>query len=140
MEVARKAGKLISYDPNLRLALWPDAAAARAGLQLGWSLANIVKASQEDLEFLSGQGPLEQATRRLWHGNLRLLAVTRGSKGCTYFTPSFTGDVAGFAVEPVDTTGAGDGFMAGLLKGLLDHPAWGRIKTCSATFAVTPTR
>lgn len=112
----------ISYDPNLRLNLWPASAAAKAGLKLGWSQANVIKASEEALLFLNGSGDLEQIVRRLWHAGLKLLVVTRGRQGCTYFTPAFTGDVAGFDVQAVDATGAGDAFMAGLLKGLLGQP------------------
>ncbi len=50
------------------------------------------------------------------------MVITRGRAGCVYFTPEFSGEVASFAVEAVDATGAGDGFMAGLLQGLLAEP------------------
>lgn len=122
IEVAQAAGLLISYDPNLRLKLWPASAAARTGLKLGWSLANVVKASEEEVLFLNGASSVEQAVRSLWHPNLRLVIVTQGSTGCTYYTPGLTGQVAGFRVPTVDTTGAGDAFVAGLLKGLLADP------------------
>jgi len=46
--------------------------------------------------------------------------VTQGRAGCTYFTAEADGHVPGFAVQPVDTTGAGDGFVAGMLAGLLE--------------------
>ncbi|MGC8782744.1 MAG: PfkB family carbohydrate kinase, partial [Anaerolineae bacterium] len=58
---------------------------------------------------------------RLWDDRWRLLVVTAGAAGCAYFTANTHGYVPGFAVEAVDTTGAGDGFVAGLLAGLLDH-------------------
>jgi fructokinase len=45
--------------------------------------------------------------------------VTLGAAGCVYFTPEADGVVVGFAVEAIDATGAGDGFVAGLLHGLL---------------------
>ncbi len=122
VEVAQAAGLLISYDPNLRLNLWPASAAAKTGLKQGWALANVIKASEEELLFLNGAADLAQIVQRLWHPGLKLLVVTRGRAGCTYFTPTFTGDVAGFPVEAVDTTGAGDSFVAGLLQGLLATP------------------
>jgi fructokinase len=122
VDVARAAGRLISYDPNLRLNLWPASAAAKAGLKLGWSLANVIKASEEEVVFLNGGGSLKQSVERLWHPELRLVVVTSGGQGCAYFSPRFAGEVAGFPVGTVDTTGAGDAFVAGLLKGLLDHP------------------
>lgn len=121
-QTARDAGLLISYDPNLRLNLWPSAEAARAGMMKGWPLANVIKITDEELAFLTGIADPLVAASRLWHDALRLLVVTRGRAGCTYITSTFTGGVAGFAVETVDTTGAGDGFVAGLLKGLLEQP------------------
>jgi fructokinase len=52
---------------------------------------------------------------------LRLLIVTCGKVGSRYITPGFSGEVPGFTVQAVDTTGAGDGLVAGLLKGLHEH-------------------
>jgi fructokinase len=117
---ARRNGAVLSYDPNLRLPLWPSAEAARAGILEGWQYAEIIKVSEEELCFLSsGEPTLEQAAHSLWHERLRLLVVTQGKAGCTYFTPDFSGHLPGFVVEPKDTTGAGDGFVAGMLSGLL---------------------
>ncbi len=120
IDYARGGGALISYDPNLRLALWPSEAAARAGILAAWPFADIIKVSEEELVFLTGETGLESAARSLWTDRLRLLVVTRGPDGCAYFTREGSGSAPGFAVSPVDTTGAGDGFVAGLLAGLLD--------------------
>lgn len=122
IEAAEGAGLLISYDPNLRLNLWPSADAAREGIKLGWPRAHVIKVSQEELVFLSGTNDLDAAVDRLWHPDLRLLVITQGRAGCQYVTPQFVDQVPGFAVNTVDTTGAGDGFVAGLLKGLSEHP------------------
>ena len=120
VEYAREGGALISYDPNLRLALWPSPDAARAGILAAWPFADLIKVSEEELEFLTGDLDIERAVRSLWSERLLLLVVTRGAAGCMYFTPEGSGVAPGFAVHPVDTTGAGDGFVAGLLAGLLD--------------------
>ncbi|MEJ5197844.1 MAG: PfkB family carbohydrate kinase [Anaerolineae bacterium] len=117
---ARAAGALISYDPNLRIHLWPSAEAARAGMLDGLRHADLVKVSEEELAFLTGETDFARGAARLWHDRLRLLVVTEGAAGCAYFTPDASGRVPGFAVQAVDTTGAGDGFVAGLLAGLLD--------------------
>lgn len=117
---ARAGGALISYDPNLRLALWPSEGAAREGMLAAWPFADLIKVSEEELAFLTGEADLARAARSLWTDRLRLLVVTRGPAGCAYFTPDSHGAVPGFRVQPVDTTGAGDGFVAGLLAGLLD--------------------
>lgn len=120
LEHARRGGALISYDPNLRLALWPSAEAARADLLAGWTHADIAKVSEEELVFLTGEADEARAVRKLWHDRLKLLTITRGAAGSAYFTPDASGEVPGFRVNAVDTTGAGDGFLAGLLAGLLD--------------------
>jgi fructokinase len=130
IDTAKASGLRISYDPNLRLNLWPNAGAARDGLLLGWPHAHVIKVSEEELAFLTDLdlaglqdlAGLKAAARKLWHPNLRLLVVTCGKAGSKYITPSFCGEVPGFAVQAVDTTGAGDGFVAGLLKGLHQHP------------------
>jgi fructokinase len=122
VQAAMEGDTLISYDPNLRMALWPSAEAARQGMLDGWRHAQIGKVSRDELHFLSGEGDLGPAIDALWHERLRLLVITEGSKGCRYATPSARGRVPGFAVQPVDTTGAGDGFVAGLLAGLIDTP------------------
>jgi fructokinase len=129
VEAARASGALISYDPNLRLALWTGPRAAKEGMMLGWPLAQSIKVSEEELAFLSDRdvtsmadlSTREAAARQLWHPQLRLMVITCGKRGCSYVTPSFCGDVPGFAVHSIDTTGAGDGFVAGVLKGLLEH-------------------
>ena len=120
---ARESGCLISYDPNLRMSLWPDEESARQGLLLGLSLANIVKISEDEVEFLTGLSDPEKARQQLWHEDMLLLVVTCGADGCRYFTSEFQGDADSFKVDAVDTTGAGDGFVAGLLQGILKDPA-----------------
>jgi fructokinase len=119
IEVARAAGCLISCDPNLRLALWPDRAAAREGLLLAIGQAQLVKISDEELRFLTGSDDPSAARDQLWHDRLELMVVTLGSAGCVYFTPAGEGVVVGFGVAAVDATGAGDGFVAGLLQGII---------------------
>jgi fructokinase len=120
--LARQGGKLVTYDPNLRLTLWPDAQAARTGMRLGLAEADVIKIGAEELAFLTGfQDPLE-AARNLWHPRLRLMAVTRGASGCHWLTPEAAGTMPGYPVEAVDTTGAGDAFMAGFIAGLLAEP------------------
>lgn len=117
LEVARGAGVPRSVDPNLRLDQWPDAATARRTVIELSTHASVLKVSEEELEFLAGStGALGAAS--LMHEDLLLLCVTRGAAGVEYYTPSAAGSVAGFAVRPVDTTGAGDAFVAALLVGL----------------------
>lgn len=121
VEAAHANGLLVSYDPNLRLVLWPDIDAAKEGMLSVWEQAEIIKVSDEELVFLTGLSDIDRAVEQLWHDCLQLMVVTLGKEGSRYYTPELQGEVPGFTVESVDTTGAGDGFVAGLLFGLLNH-------------------
>lgn len=121
--LAREYGKLVTYDPNLRLELWPSADDARAGMRLGLAQAEVVKISEEELHFLTDEPDPIAGARRLWSPRLRLMTVTRGAAGCSWLTPDADGEVAGFPVNAIDATGAGDAFMAGLIAGILASSA-----------------
>jgi fructokinase len=122
LAAAEENDVLISYDPNLRLALWPNADAAKAGMLSVWEKANLIKISEDELQFLTGLTDPDAAVEQLWHDNLQMLVVTLGMTGCRYYTSKFQGAVPGFSVQSIDTTGAGDGFVAGLIKGILENP------------------
>nr|AFO84080.1 fructokinase [Actinidia deliciosa] len=121
MEVAKQAGALLSYDPNLRLPLWPSAEEARKQIMSIWDKAEVIKVSDNELEFLTGSNKIDdESALSLWHNNLKLLLVTLGEKGCRYYTKNFHGTVDGFHVKAVDTTGAGDSFVGALLCKIVD--------------------
>jgi len=87
MEVAKEAGCLLSYDPNLRLPLWPSAEEARKQILSIWEKADLIKVSDNELEFLTGSDKIDDATAlTLWHPNLKLLLVTLGEHGARYYT------------------------------------------------------
>ncbi|KAL5169247.1 Fructokinase-2 [Glycine soja] len=121
MEVAREAGCLLSYDPNLRLPLWPSAEEARQQILSIWDKADVIKVSDVELEFLTGSDKIDDASAlSLWHPNLKLLLVTLGEHGSRYYTKNFHGSVEAFHVSTVDTTGAGDSFVGALLSKIVD--------------------
>ncbi|XP_074266515.1 putative fructokinase-5 [Silene latifolia] len=124
MKLAKEAGAILSYDPNVRLPLWASAQDARDGINSIWNHADIIKVSDEEVEFLTQQDPYnEEVVMSLWHDNLKLLMVTDGEKGCRYFSKNFKGSVKGFFVATVDTTGAGDAYVGSFLYSLANNPS-----------------
>ncbi|KAK1303103.1 putative fructokinase-5 [Acorus calamus] len=118
MAAAKQSGSLLSYDPNLRLPLWKSADAARKGIMSIWDQADIIKVSEDEITFLTGgDDPYDDNVvfKKLFHPNLKLLLVTEGQAGCRYYTREFHGRVHGVKVNCVDTTGAGDAFVSGVL-------------------------
>ena len=108
---AKEHGKLISFDPNLRKPLWPNDEVAKE--QIEWSLhqADIVKISDEEIEFLCGISPEEGAQKLLREYGVRLVYATLGPKGCHFANAQGYGKVASpTGIHVVDTTGAGDIF------------------------------
>ncbi|KAL6322488.1 hypothetical protein AAG906_009787 [Vitis piasezkii] len=121
MNIARKSGSILSYDPNLRLPLWPSPETARKTIMSIWNQADLIKISEEEITFLTGgDDPNDDnvVLKKLYHSNLKLLVVTEGSNGCRYYTKEFKGRVTGVKVKAVDTTGAGDAFVGGILNSL----------------------
>lgn len=114
---AAEAGKWVSYDPNLRLALWPSEQAAREGMMAGFDYATSVKISEDELDFLVN-GDVYQ----IWKQYTRLIIVTHGGHGSTAYTLDGFLHIEGQGVEAIDTTGAGDAFTGGLLFKLLTTP------------------
>lgn len=117
---AKRAGRLISFDPNLRMPLWRSPEQARRALRWGLAQADIVKLSAEEAAFLFGPCPPEEAAARILAGfGAQLVAVTLGADGCLVQTAAARVRAAAPAVRPVDTTGAGDIFTGSLLSCLL---------------------
>ncbi|KAK8958064.1 putative fructokinase-5 [Platanthera zijinensis] len=125
LKIAKQAGCILSFDPNLRLPLWPSSDAALEGIQSIWEFADVIKVSEVEVSFLTGgKEPFsdEVVYNMLFHPNLKLLVVTEGQDGCRYYTKKFHGRVGGFRVNALDTTGAGDSFVSGLLTHLASNP------------------
>ncbi|XP_020083717.1 probable fructokinase-7 [Ananas comosus] len=121
LKIAKESGCILSYDPNLRLPLWPSSEAARQGIMSIWDQADVIKVSEDEISFLTeGDDPYDDNViqKKLFHANLKLLLVTEGQDGCRYYTKKFSGRVKGIKVKAVDTTGAGDAFVSGILSNL----------------------
>ena len=108
---AKSKGKLVTYDPNLRKPLWKDLEAAKEQLLWGLKQADVVKISDEEVEFLFGLAPEEGAAHILTEFGVKLVFVTCGAHGCYYRNARAAGFVPSLQnIHVVDTTGAGDIF------------------------------
>lgn len=112
---AREAGAIVSFDPNLRFPLWNDKEQLRQTVLQFLPLADVLKISDEELEFLTGTADIEQALPKLFAGNVQLVLYTCGSKGAYAFTRTAQSFAACAKIKAVDTTGAGDGFIGSFL-------------------------
>ena len=112
---ARQAGALVSFDPNLRFPLWPDREALYRTVWEFLPQADILKVSDEELEFLTGTTDIEKALPKLFTGHVQLVVYTCGSAGAHAYTRTAHGFSASKPVKAVDTTGAGDGFIGSFL-------------------------
>ena len=117
---AKSKGKLVSCDPNLRLPLWPDEDAAKE--QILWSLrqADVVKISDNEVEFLWGCTPEAGAEKLLEEFGVSLAMVTLGPDGCLLKTKHAAYRARCPKVHPIDTTGAGDIFGGSAMARLLE--------------------
>jgi len=116
------ANKIISYDPNLRLSIEPDVSVWQASFEKFAASANLIKASDEDIESLYGAGKEDKFVADCFNHGAQLVYITRGPDGANAF--SSDGDnavVDGVSVDVVDTVGAGDTFQAAILHWLVDN-------------------
>ena len=108
---AKNAGKLITYDPNLRKPLWNDLEEAKAQLLWGLTQADVVKISDEEVEFLFGLGMEAGAKHILENFGVELVFVTCGPEGCFFKNAQAEGHVPSLSgISVINTTGAGDIF------------------------------
>lgn len=117
---AKEKGKLISFDPNLRKPLWGDLEEAKRQILWGLHQADIVKISDEEVEFLWGCGAEEGARRLHDEFGVSLVFVTLGPKGCFYSNGTECGEIeTPKGLNVIDTTGAGDIFGGSVLSRIL---------------------
>jgi fructokinase len=115
----RDNGTVISYDPNVRPHLQGDAAAARAQIEATIPLAHLVKTSEEDIAWLRPGEPIEAVAEDWLRLGATAVVVSRGGAGATAYTAKTEVSRPPVPVHVVDTVGAGDAFMSGLLDALV---------------------
>ena len=119
---AKSKGKLITYDPNLRKPLWKNLDIAKEQLLWGLQQADVVKISDEEVEFLFGLSPEAGARYILDRYGVKLVFVTCGADGCYFRNAKADGHVPSVeGIKVVDTTGAGDIFGGSAVSQLLKY-------------------
>ena len=116
---AKEHGKLITFDPNLRKPLWNDLAQAKEQMLWGLRQADLVKISDEEVQFLWGCSP-EQGAERVLALGAKLVMVTLGPKGCFLKNAQAEYRCGCPQVRTVDTTGAGDIFGGSAVSRFLE--------------------
>ena len=121
VEMARSNKLLVSYDPNVRISLWPSKETCKKTILNTLNWADVVKINEDELEFLTGSRETAAADKLRVEHNVPLLIITLDSRGAYFTTAQGGKHVPGFQVELVEATGAGDGFNSGVIAGLLPH-------------------
>lgn len=119
IEAVKKAGGLISFDPNIRLPLWQNHEEYKSIIREFIKYGDILKISEDELEFITGINDEEKAIQWLFQFDIKVLLITRGGKGASAYFGGCELDVEGFKVKAVDTTGAGDSFIGAFLFKIL---------------------
>jgi fructokinase len=119
---AKQNNVVISFDPNLRPLLWDTLDVAKEQIVTLMNYADVVKVSEEELEFLTGTKDISIGAKQIFDEfNLSLLFITLGDKGSYAYNNLGLVFVPGFSVKAVDTTGCGDAFFSGVLYQLLKN-------------------
>ncbi len=121
----KAANGFFSFDPNLRESLWASFEEMKQVVMQAVALADVLKFSEEELTLLTDTQTLDEAFKKITAlYPQKLIIITLGKDGALYHLNGKQDVIAGKAVKPVDTTGAGDAFVGGLLAGLSQTADW----------------
>ena len=123
IDVAKEAGCIVSFDPNLRPPLWKSLDEAKAEIEYGLSKCDILKISDNEVEFLFGTTDYDEGARLIREKyQIPLVLITLGKDGSRAYYKDLRVEVPGFVQEhTIGTTGAGDTFCANSLNYILEH-------------------
>ena len=123
LDVAKEAGCIVSFDPNLRPPLWKSLEDARAEIEYGLGKCDILKISDNEVEFLFGTTDYDKGAALLKEKyNIPLILITMGKDGSRAYYKDLRVEAAPFLQEhTIETTGAGDTFCASSLNYILEH-------------------
>ena len=161
VRLAQDAGAIVSFDPNVRLPLWDSPESCQAAIREFLPFADLVKLSDNEIEFVTGLADEREAAGKLLAGGCGMVLVTKGSNGASAYTAQAEAHAPAQPAKVVDTTGAGDCFAgsflyqllrdnvsretlgaqdAGTLAGYLDYAARCAAFTCARKGASMPAR
>lgn len=121
LDVAKEAGCLISFDPNLRPPLWKSLDTAKEMMEYGFGYCDILKISDNEIQFVSGKEDYDEGIQYLIDKyNIPLIFLTLGKDGSRAYYKGMRVEQPGFKVETIETTGAGDTFCGSAISGVLD--------------------
>jgi fructokinase len=123
VSTAKEAGAVISFDPNLRPPLWSSLELAKEKISYGISQCDILKISDDEILFFAGTQDIEEGVQKIWEQfHTPLLCATMGKNGSIAYYHGTRVECAPFLNEnTIETTGAGDTFMACVLDAVLEY-------------------
>ena len=122
VQAAKDGGCLISFDPNLRPPLWSSLDLAKEQMEYGFSVCDILKISDNEIQFVSGKEDYDEGIAYLQEKyNIPLILLTMGKDGSRAYYKGMRVERPGFSVKTIETTGAGDTFGGSSLNFLLEH-------------------
>lgn len=122
LEVAKEAGCLITFDPNLRPPLWNSLDEAKKQMEYGFQYCDMLKISDNEIQFVSGKEDYDEGICYLQDKyNIPLIFLTMGKDGSRAYYKDIWVERKGFQVKAIETTGAGDTFCGCSIHGLLTH-------------------
>jgi len=122
LKIAKKAGMLISFDPNLRPPLWSNLELAKEQMEYGMNYCDILKIADNEIRFLTGLDDYDEGIKYLQDKyHIPLILLTLGKDGSRAYYQQMRVEVPGFAVNAIETTGAGDTFGGSSLNYILEH-------------------
>ena len=127
IEKIKAAGGFVSFDPNLRDEVWADQSEIKSVVLKAVAMADVVKFSDDELLFLTGTDTLEAGLDVIKQYQNILVLITQGAKGALLITANEKELMTGKAVKAVDSTGAGDAFVGGLITYLAQSNNWHEI-------------
>ena len=122
VHAAKDSGCLISFDPNLRPPLWSSLELAKAQMEYGFGVCDILKISDNEIQFVSGKEDYDEGIAYLQEKyQIPLILLTMGKDGSRAYYKGMRVERPGFSVKTIETTGAGDTFCGSSLNYILEH-------------------